>query len=454
MPHVPSLPDQIARRVLARFTALTGASTANLNGEIATIIGLVSDELSLIDRTFSEEFVRAHWFEGNPELVLQRLRDMPLRFPRPQPAKAAVGGAVTLTRASVTEEVTYPPNTIGIYDNETPDLLFLNTSPVLFNVGVGTVTDVMFASIVPGAQATKEIGTVRYVSFSMDGNIISAINTAAFVGRDAETVEQASSRARLWMASMAQSQKEALVSVARNFVDPSGATIINAHCANDPEVRGISYLTIDDGAGMVGYEADANTTTGRFADLVDGLRHLLMFSDYPAATNPKLRVDTTTYTASNRAFTCLNETGELWLAPRPERFGMTFSPGDIWHIEGYRKYTGVIANLQKYVNRFCVASGGRCIVRPPVAQNVNISGIIVTGTGNGLVRSRILAACTRAATAYIRALNMGQPFLQHELHQELSKVEGVRNYIPDQGDIYPGGPFYKLVPVPNNINFR
>lgn len=453
MPHVPSFPDQIARRLLARFTSITGASTANLNGDLATAFGLISDEMSLIDRNFIAEYVRAHWFEGNPELVLQRSNDMPLMFPRQQPAKAAVGGAVTLTRSTFDFAYTYPALSIVINSLERPDIYYYNVEPVFFGLGVETVVNQVFVCASTGTVGTQEKGVVSLVSSSADGNILSCTNEAAFVGRDAETADQVRGRAYLWMASLAQTQQDALVSVARNFVDPDGATIINAHAQRDPDMRGITYLTVDDGAAMVGYEQPAETTYGTFGTLAPGLRHLLMFNA-PAATPPKLYVGSSEFTASARAWSSLDEAGEMWLRRDASAYGIDTTPGTAWEIRAYMKYTGILERLQKYINRMCTASGNRVILRPPVAQDVTLSGIIVTDVGTGRTRQRILQSCKDVTLAYIRSLNMGAQLKQHDLHHQLRMVSGVLNYIPDQGDIYPGGPFYKLVPNPSFIAFR
>lgn len=455
MPHIPSLPDQVARRLLARFTAMTGATTANLNGDIATLIWLFAEELSLIDRTFHYELTRGHWFEGASAFIKARLDDMPIRWPRPQAAQQAVGGNFTLTRANTTMAMTYQPGEIGVQSPLNSAVIYTNAYPVVFGVGVGTVTGATFASNIKGAEASASAGQVTSVAYSADGNIQSAVNLNDLLGHDAETLEQATARAKIWLKSLAQSQLEALEAVALNFVDPAGGPrITHAHAYYDPEVRGVAYLVVDDGSGMGGFTATATPTSGIFPPLASGGRYLLMFSDYPAATAPVLYINGTPYTEATEAWSALWETGELWIRSNPADYGVPIAVGDSWSIQDYTYYVGVIANLQKHVNRFCTPAGGRVLVRPPLQHTVTVTGIIVTRQMPMVQRLQLLQTCSQIASATARATPIGRPLTMSDLHVELRKIPGVENFIPDQEDIYPPSPLHKITLPPSNAVFR
>lgn len=455
MPHMPSLPDQVARRLLARFTAMTGATTANLNGDIATLIWLFAEELSLIDRTFHYELTRGYWFEGASSFIKARLEDMPLRWPRPQQAQPAVGGNFTLTRANTSSAVTYQPGEIGMQSPLNPDVTYTNAYPVVFGVGVGTVTGATFASNIRGAQASASAGQVTSVTYSADGNIVSGVNLNDLIGQDAETLEQSTARAKIWLKSLAQSQLEALESVALNFVDPiGGPRITHAHAYYDPEVRGLAYLVVDDGSGMGGFVTAASPSTGVFPTLAPGGRYLLMFSDYPAASAPVLYINGFPYTEATDAWTALWEVGEMWIRTNPADYGVPISPGDTWSIQNYAVYTGIIANLQKHINRFCTPAGGRVIVRPPLQHVVTVTGIVVTSQMPYSQRLSLLQTCSQVASAVARNTPIGKPLTMSNLHVELRKLPGVENFIPDQPDIYPPSPLHKVTLPPSNAIFR
>lgn len=453
MPHVASDPEDIARRVLGRFTALTGASTANLNGDLATLTGLFAEELSLIDRLFTSDYVMAQWLEGDPELVLQVLEGFPLRFPKLQEAKAAFGGAFEVTRADTSTTETYSPGDVVVFSQNAPDIFYQNTEEFEMESGTATVTNVQFIAQAPGESGTALAGTVRSVAASRTGNIIVVRNTADLIGRSAETAAEGAERAKLWLRSLAAAQAEALESTAYHYVDPDGDTVVSAAVSPHPEVRGFSYLHVDNGAAMAGYVVPAEPTYGKFSELAPGQRHRLKFSGYPAATPPQLVVGGTTFTAGS-AWTCLDEQGDMWLAHNASAYGIDTSPGTPWIINGYTKYKGLIAGLQRHINRYNVAAGNRVAVVPARPRFVVISGIVVTESGLGYTRRQLLEQCRSVAVAFVRSRKMGAPVLMSDLNLQLRRVEGVINFIPDQQDLYPGGPFHKCVLLPSQCNFR
>ncbi len=438
---------------------MTGADTMKPNGDIATLVGLFAEELSLIDRR-QWEYNRSHHFDPTmPDDMLEaRINQLPLAFPKRQPARYAYGGAFTLRRGSTSAAKAYGAGEISMSTRARPDIIYTNAERANFGIGVAGVTGINFVCSTPGTIGSVGIGEVSVVVSSDDGDIYAGINTDFIVGTDLETKERYLARAMRWLGSLALAQREALETVAMGFVASGGQTLLSARCVPDPDQRGFSRLVVDDGTAMAGAVGNSAVMSGTVPTLQSGRRYHFPF-DGPAYTAPKLTITksgggaTTTYTAASGGWSILEESGEMWLKANPATYGIDIEPGDTWSIGGSSAVSGhkvykadsFVAQLQAHINRYCVAAGTRVRVEIPQVQIISIGANVVWRAGSGRVRDAVLAELKDVIINFVRGLAIGEPLLLFKLIPELRKVQGVENVVFDHGDLYCGSPTHRLV---------
>lgn len=455
MPHVPSSPEQIAQRILARITAMGGANSAAQNGDLALAIGNVSEELSLADRRYGE-FVKAHHFKDvTGPLLRERVAQLPKDFPPPRDAAEATGGNFTLKRSSSVGTVVCSPGSIRVSYNRQSNLVYSNVNDVTFTDGALQTTGNSFTCATPGVIGTAGAGDVGTVEKSPGGVVTYARNMAAMVGHDAESDEEIVRRAERWLWAQAQSQREAVIELTKAFRSQSDPTIIiGATVLTDIDRRGYTEVFVENGAAMVGFTRPAVPRTGIIPAVPTGRRHLFTF-DYPAASPPKLRItgaNPGVYTAIDGQWTAAEEDGTMWI-----RKGATLvlTPGDTWETYGHHVYTGITVELQRYYERYCTMLGTRIRARHGSPQWISISADVVLVETPGNDRTKILARTKREIVYYTSLLAGGQTFVLYDLIPRLkARVPGLINIHFDHGDLYAGGPVKKLVTSDSLITLR
>ena len=461
MPHNPSMPEQIAQRVLGRVAALGGVNSAAQNGDLATAIGRVSEELSLVDRRVAE-FVQAHHFRGvRGEKLRERVRQLPKDFPQPEDARPATGGNFTLKRSSGVDELACPPGSIRIANVRFPEVNYVNVDEALFEVGILQLTNVSFVCTTPGEPGTAGTGDVAMVMGSPSGAIIYARNFAGMLGHNAETDDEIIRRTERWLWSMAQSQLEAVISLTEVFRSQTDPTkIIGATPWTDIEHPGYSEVYLENGSAMQGFTRLANPRSGTIPVIPDGRRHLFTF-DWPAATPPKLRITGSNgstvgvYQINHGLWTAQEENGEMWIKRNSAGLGLTLEAGDTWETFGHYVYTGITVDVQRYYERYCAAMGTRIRARHGSPQAITISADAVVVEYPGLTKTKILDNTKVAIVAFVSRLKGGEPLKLFDLVPALQgKVKGLVNLIFDHGDLYAGGPNKKLVTSSALITLR
>lgn len=462
MPHNPSMPDDIARRILARTTTLGGANSAAQNGDLATVIGNASEELSIIDRRFYEDMVQAHYFKNSRGVVLRnRVAQLPKDFPPPRSASPATGGAVRLKRLTSVASATFAPGTIAISQRLQNNLIYKNADELTMDVGVLQLDNCSFVCATQGTAGSAGIGDVNVVDASPGDVITYARNLAAMVGVNEETDDEIARRAERWLWAQAQAQPEAVEILTKAFKSETDPTrISSAKCWTDIEHPGYSEVYLGNGAGMYGFTRPANSIFTTIPVIPAGRRHMFRF-DFPAATPPKMRVTGPghapyLYTYSNKGWTAQEETGEMVIRRNPEQYGLILNPGDVVETYGHSVYTGITVELQRYYNRFCAGLGTRIRARHGSPQFVSIMANVVIAPYPGGSRDQILAAIKRAIRAFMSQLEPGAPLILHDLHAALTqgRVRGLINIIFDHGDIYAGGDNKQLITTDTLIVLR
>lgn len=453
MPHVPSEPNEIAERILGRFTSLSGANTAAANADIAALIGRVSEEISIVDRRYAE-FVLAHGFRGLTDAQAdERVGQLPKDFPRRYDASRATGGSFMIRRLVATEEVVFEKGTIRASQRYDSKLVYTNNDQITMGIGVTGLTGLSFVCATPGSAGSVGVGDVSVVD-SSPGNVIYFVrNMAGMVGVDTESTSELLRRAERWLWSLSATQREAVVVLLKNFRSQADPTVIlEATAFFNPERRGYGEVYIENGSAMVGFTRPAVVRSGIIPTLPAGRQHIFHF-DYPAVNSPRLRIKDTLgvvvgdYEASSLAWTAQEETGEMWIRRTPEQYGLdTLTPGYTWETYGHYVFWGITAEAQNYVNRYCTAFGSRVRVMHGTPQYISFYANAVIEEYPGRTRSQIMLDTKDAIISYTQRIPPGGALKIYDLIPELkARVRGLINLLPDHSDLYAWSPKHKLI---------
>lgn len=446
MPHVPSQPDEIAQRVLARFTAISGADTANLSGDIATLIGVVAEELSLADRRFYE-FGQAYYFDTFGNLLLERIKQLPPGFKPFMDSTLPRGGNVTFIRSLTTAAKTYATGTIRVADKDDATKQFTNAEAVVFAEGESTVTGYNLVGATPGTRGSSAAGAIRTVVSSSDNNIVGCNNLEPVLGQDAETEGSLKTRAGAWMASTTLSTGDAIREVALSYVSPTtGARYKHASVFRDAAHPGYTECVVSDGTAMAGITKTATSFSGVLPAIGENEQWLLNF-DYPAVDAPTLKIGNITYQPFTRRWTSVEEQGEMWVPPWLWPRGQRPTAGQTWTISGHRvAKPGLFTELQSYLNSFCCVWGQRVRLMRATPQEVTVRATIVVDPLVSIFdRSVVIERAKVVADTFIADIGIGEPLINSDLNIALRRISPIINVIFETTDKYPGSPRHKLV---------
>lgn len=447
MAYTPRQPFEVLATLVARAISTSRKLTdVSEGGVLHSILGTVAEEVSSVERRI-QEFVDSFFLSGVGANLDRRLNDFPAGFPRRRQATNATGGAFRVERDVPTSAFVVPAGRLVVTASVAPQTAYTNTSPVVFQVGESAVNGVPFRALSPGSAGNLDQPGVIDTIVQGPSAIVEVTNTSPVAGgTDEESSSALIARARRWIASLALTQREALEAVALNFQASDGTVLQHARIWGDPDMPGYSELVVDDGTGMQGYTRPANPVGGIVPILIGpGNRYQFRF-DAPAATPPQLRINSTLIGQSQ--YLSQGEFGVLYLNDDSN----VAAPGDTWEVSGHLVYTGIIAELQAYLNRICAAAGTRVVVVPPIPQTVDLSAVVVVAPGQNVLNIRSLVR--RSIIAFIARLSPGEPLIMYRLIGALNVLPGVVNVRFDQGDAYPGSLKHKLVATEAGITLR
>jgi len=329
-----------------------------------------------------------------------------------------------------------------------PGVTYTNLVPIIIGPGDTQALDIPFMAMSPGSVGNlPHPGIIDTIQRGLP-EIVECTNMQPLAGgADRERDEDLRRRAERWVGALALSQNEAIEAVALNFQASNGVVLQHARIWNDPDMRGYSELVVDDGTGMQGYTRVATTQTGVLPTLIGpGARYQLPF-EFPAATVPVVRTG-----GVERPQTSYNAFHEFGYVMLNRSLPYTVTPGDSWEVGGHLVYTGIIAELQAYINTICAAAGVRVRVVAPVPQPVQLS-LNMTVAGGTDIRA-LRATVRRAIVGFVARLAPGQPLIMYRLIGALNTIPGVVNIVFDQTDLYPGSPKHKLVATLQGVSVR
>lgn len=447
--YTPRLAFEIMAELVARVVSTSRVLTDLSEGSVlGSILGSIAEEVSAVERRI-QEFIDAYYLRGVGANLDRRLRDFPAGFPKRRQATPATGGAFRVIRSTTagTTSVAARGMLVSVSTAQ-PQVVYTNVTPFAIGPGDTTAEDIPFVALTPGSASNlAQAGLVDTIVRGLP-EIVEVTNTLPMAGgADRERDSDLRDRAQRWVASIALTQAEALEAVALNFQGSDGTVLRHAALWRDPDMRGYSELVVDDGTGMVGYTRTAATYSGVLPTLVGSGSRYTLPVDGPVATPPVVSVGGTVRPPTS--YRLQHERNVIYLN---KVLPYTVSPGDAFVVGGHRVYTGVMAELQAYINTVCVAAGVTVRVVAPTPQRVELSLNLVGTAGVDLVALR--AVVRRVIVAYVARLSPGEPLLMYRLVGALNNVPGVTNIVFDQGDVYAGSPKHKLTTSEADIAVR
>lgn len=406
MPFNPRLKTQIHQELLARIIARSKLTDVEPSSAINAIISTLAEEFEAVE--FNMLAVRDSFDvrKVSSQYLDDRVSELPPKGLTRLGASAANGAVLSFTRAETTGALTIPKgSTFGRADSE---VLYVLQADVVMVDGQGTYPsgDTAYGVVTAatsGSIGNAPAGTITEIADAP--GTLSAVNNPNPIagGQDVESDASLRERAQLYLSSLARCQKSSLEAVALSFESTTGVRIRHAKAIEDVLNPGTVELIVDDGSGLEGLDNGlvASTTQTIGTNLSP-----ILFHEKPAtAPIDKLQfdfgdgdgfvtVDAEDFDANKPGWVSIPERGIIIL--QNAFFGL---PNGKQVVSGtkvrltpkdFKKYTGIIAELQEFVEGRpedpesfpgLRAAGTRVVVRPPLVENADFNFSLVFSQG-------------------------------------------------------------------------
>jgi len=440
MSFEPRLKDEILADLASAVVSRSGLSDLSKGSAVLSVLGAFADELEGIEfrmKQIRDSFTLA----GSVGTDLdERVSDLPSgAIVRLGPGNAT-GSVLKLTRSEpIAADLIVPAGTV-YGRSQLPGLEYIQDVDVTIPAGsavwpaaigdpyvsvtasfAGTVGNCATGSIDTVKTGPKELITVEQIS-------------GVTSGVDRESDDSLKKRAIAFISGLARCNLKSLESLCRGFTSSGGIQVRNAGLFEDPERPGITYVTIDDGTGFDGFEKDGVPVYGKVPAATSA--PVVLFHENPARapiSSGQLQIRK----VGNLAFTPapLNADGSpRWISVYERGIlypdATLLDPGDEWKIEGYKVFTGPIAELQDRIEGHPSqqtretgyrASGTRVIVSPAnityiPEMEINIALIIGADYTQAVDELKI------EIVEYFKTLGPGQTFHKSLLYQHILNV--------------------------------
>ncbi len=459
MPFEPRTADEIRAELMAQLIAQSNGEITDLEegGGAHTIMGLVALQGALTDTRIAG-LLRAFQLNGRGTDLDERVAQILGMEPRLGPS-AASGAAMSFERQSGSGALDVPAG-IRVALRSNPNVEYITTEAFTFADGqlVYPATGqepVRVVCLTLGDQGNAPAGAVSVITFSPVTAIVACTNLRRLSGgRLLESDDQLRWRALNYQASLAQTSKPAAEYLARVFQAEDGTRAIHAFIVEDANNPAYALLVVDDGTGF-----QSATRAGAEVNFTTPSGGLLSFHfEGPAATTPRVSIDTVEIPAGSREWVTLHERGVAQLHPDSAQMAIG---GKAVKVFGYSVFTGFIAELQAAIEGLITLAsrapgwrvpGGRLRVVAPDLQSIDIAGFMVIEEGFSF--NEVEARVIDEITGFMQALAPGKPLILFQLLAELRRVAGVldiRISTPAE-NLYPATPQTKLYPNTINLN--
>lgn len=454
MPFQPRTAAEVLQQLAGQVVSQSELTDLSEGSVLLTILGAVAEQFEATEYRLSVIRDSYDLDKASGLDLDERVADLPGESITRHVASPASGSVLTLTRNTSTGTLTVPAgSTFGRTD--APDVIYTTPTPVVFADGNSTVTGVRVVCLRTGTVGNAPVGSINKI-ISAPSSVIAVQQTYAISGgTERETDGELRSRAKAYLAGLAQCQPEALRSVALNYVDSFGVRVRHAHVFEDLQRPAYSELIVDDGTGFEGYSSPGGVVSGTVPlNGILQLRHQAPATDFIR----RIKVNGQVYEFSpndNPVWVSYPERGIIQL-----RDGQTLlSAGDTWVVGDadtpYAVYNGYIAELQGIIEGSTTeptlfpgkrAAGCQVRVLPPTVVLVNIEVNLVLKAG--VVITDAVTATKSVIQEYFLSLGPGQVMYISDLYQRLENelqdfIEAVHILQPTQ-DFAPTSPKMSL----------
>lgn len=408
----PRTSKAVLRDLQAKVLSRTKLSDINIGSTLHVLLNAVATEIANTESRLFEIREGFSLSNATGEELDQRCSELPPIGIVRKKDLAASGSVLTITRSNAVDlnlplvipaGSTVSRSNNGVQYRTTQDAVILATAT--------SVTEVPIVCTRTGDDGNcleAEIDTV----VNMPSSIVSVTNTLP-LGNGLNRESDASLRARAlrYVNSIGRVSKSSLEFLGTTYQGPDNSSFTFARVFEDPENPGVSELIVDDGTGLKNNRS-LLITGDDFTVPVGGARFLTHerpatkeFSpDNINVTRSGERVD-----ISENQFVSIPERGLIYFKPN------VLQEGDVVSFSGFRKYTGLIAQLQEQIegniNNGSIqtgfrAAGTRVRVLPPTITDVELDIKIIVQPQQD--REVVKLAVQNAAVDYINSLDIGK----------------------------------------------
>jgi uncharacterized phage protein gp47/JayE len=338
-------------------------------------------------------------------------------------ATFGAGSVMTFSRNDASEQLIIPVG--GTVQNKKTFVKYRTTEQIIFNAGEFEKTDIYVVSLEPGSLANAEAGDID-VNVDIEG-IDTVLNTRSISnGISEETDGALRARALKYVKSLGKSTKDALEYLGESFISNDGQGVKFAKVYEDPNYPAYSELIVDDGNGLINQDSVANTVSG----IVASNNQRVIWHEKPAIADIQpsqinlLNSSNTPKIVTTGDYVSIPERGLIYFN---EGF---LEEGDQWSIINYKKYQGIISELQDEVegnsnlSNFTIpgyrAAGTRVRVLPPTLQEETLTVVIQPRLGLNVANTRNIIK--NIVVSFINNLPIGEPLIISKLIQTIQNT--------------------------------
>ena len=442
MPYTPRSSEELLRDLASRLVARSPSVDDLREGSVLyVLLATVAEQIAEADARLDQ--IRDQFtLEGASGSDLdERVSEMGVTRVEPKSAS----GVVTLSRSDTTTSLTVPAGSVlGRTDS---NVTYATLADATMNIGVSSV-DVTIVAQTSGTEGNAPANTINKLVEVPDAIIGIQQTTALVNGGGAETDERLRYRARLAIDRLTRCTSSALRYEALSFraTDDTHASVATVYEPLDQ--LGSAELLIDDGSGLgdsaptrIGQTIEYNIVSNN-GPWVIGVERAIV---NPNISVVKERSGTSTAVTSDQYSISLGR-GVIYIDA-----SVDIQSGDTIVVSGYNIYTGLVGELQAYLEgTYSDSSTGfrpagiDLRVLPAPTQRIDLNLLLTAEAGANL--TDVISEAEIAATNYLSMLEAGAPAFIAGIIDVVMDVTGVINVKvltasrTDATDIYPTSP--------------
>jgi hypothetical protein len=434
MPYIPRTEDEILKELVSAVVVQTDLTDVEEGGRFATLLGAIAEQLAAIEfrlKTLRDAFDLDNASGADLD---ERVRELPGDSIIRLGPSSASAPAMQFTRIDTAAPLTVAAGVV-VARLDDPSITYTTLEEFTFGIGEATYPPdpatpaVLIVCNIPGTVGNAETASITRL-LTGPPEIIQVSNINPLYGRDRETDEEFRSRAIDYLSSLARCQPKAIETLARGYISDDGIRLLHANIYEDASRPAYSELMIDDGFGLQGLEVSGQVASGQIIDAITSFLYFQSPATEPITSIKINSVVTDINGPSGPRWVSLEERGVLAILDQS-----FISPGDLWTIDGYKVYTGIVRELQREIEGDPTdpanepgwrAAGTRVRVLPPVVEYVDIKiNLAIEDNANF---EELVSLMIDETIAFVQQLGPGEPLFLAKLTAHLcSQFSDIKN---------------------------